>query len=298
MARFLLFLLALAAPFAAHAQEAAAARKEMPPLLVEPLSEAWRDKLVPPLLSRLRPLGLYVARETPPAAMPDAMRGAPEALALLRRSSYGAMAQDAGLEAIEIGPAACLLLAVRADQPWAAYADLNYAEGGLRVVTSGPVATGLLGSLTGAMPLKALMAPEERPLRVAFQHLIRGEVDVVAFDAPRRRAAGTPALAAELARERGLRLLVMPASPAASVLSAGAVQLGAGSWLEDAPTHATICDPFLLALRDERADKLLFHLYDGEAAARGKDGGASFTAQIQEAALGLVSLIGFPVRQP
>ncbi len=71
MARIFLLLMALAVPLAAQAQGTTAPLKDVPPLLVEPLSEAWRDKLVPSLLSRLRPLGLYVARETSPAAMPD-----------------------------------------------------------------------------------------------------------------------------------------------------------------------------------------------------------------------------------
>lgn len=289
MARLLVLLLVLAAPLAARAQGPLGQR--VPLLLTEPLTESWREKLVPPLLARLRPLGLYAARETPPGAVAEAMRAAPETLALLRRSSYGLLAEDQGFEAIEIGPAACLLLAVRADRPWAAYADLNYAQGSLRAVTSGPVATDLLRRLTQALPLAAPLTTEERPLRVAFQHLLRGEADLVAFDAPRRGAAQTPAVAAELALARGLRLLVMPALPEPSELGAGVVQVGAGSWLRAAPTHPSLCDPFLLVLRDERADKLLHHLYDGPAASPAGEA-RSFTAQVREAARSLASLLG------
>jgi hypothetical protein len=272
----------------------------MPPLLTEPLTEAWRDHLVPPLVSRLSGLGLYVARESPTAAIAEQLRATPNALALTRRSTYQqALAGESGLEAIEIGPAACLLLAVRADRPWAAYADLNYAAPGLRVETSGPVATSLLGSLNRALPLPAAAGspPEERPLRVAFQRLVRGEADVVAFDAPRRSSAQTPALAARLAADRGLRLLAMPGMAEASAMAVGQVQLEEASWFQEAATHATVCDPFLLVLRRDQADRLLYRLYDGDAAARAA-GGPSFVTQVKAAARNLGSLLGLPGSSP
>jgi hypothetical protein len=291
------FLLALAAPVAAQAQEAA--QGVMPPLLTEPLTEAWRDHLVPPLVSRLSGLGLYVARETPTAVIAQQLRATPNALALTRRSTYRqALAGESGLEAIEIGPAACLLLAVRADRPWAAYADLNYAAPGLRLETSGPVATSLLDGLKRALPLPAAGAPpEERPLRVAFQRLIRGEADVVAFDAPRRSGAQVPALAARLAADRGLRLLAMPVMAEASAMAVGEVQLEEASWFQEAATHATVCDPFLLVLRRDQADRLLYRLYDGDAAARAA-GGPSFVTQVKAAARNLGSLLGLPGSPP
>lgn len=287
-------LLAVHLPLAAGAAQEWAPGS-MPPLLTEPLTESWRDRLVPPLVDRLRGLGLYIARETAPAAMAEVLHGTPNALALLRRSSYEqALAGVPGLEVIEIGPAACLLLAVRADRPWTAYSDLNYASPGLRVVTSGPIATSLLGSLRRALPLAAATTPaEERPLRVAFQRLIRGEADLVAFDAPRRSGAQTPALAARLAAERGLRLLAMPALAEASTISPGEVQLEDASWFRESAAQPTVCDPFLLVLRQDQADKLLYHLYDGNAAKPAKDG-MPFVTQVKTAARNLAGLLGFP----
>jgi hypothetical protein len=285
--------LALHLPLAAGAQDFP--RATTAPLLTEPLTESWRDRLVPPLVERLRGLGLYIARETAPAAMAEVLHGTPNALALLRRSTYEqALADVPGLEVIEIGPAACLLLAVRADRPWTAYSDLNYAPSSLRVVTSGPIATSLLGSLARTLPLAAAATPaEERPLRVAFQRLIRGEADLVAFDAPRRSGAQTPALSAKLAAERGLRLLAMPAVAQGSTISAGEVQLDDASWFRESPAQATVCDPFLLVLRQDQADKLLYHLYDGNAATPAKDG-AGFVTQVKAAARNLAGVLGFP----
>lgn len=271
---------------------------DAPPLLTEPLSEAWRDKLLPPLLARLGRLGLYVPRESQAPTMPAVLSATPGALALVRRSTYeAAMANNQGLEFIEIGPAACLMLAVRADRPWRAYADLNYAKGPLRVVTSGPIATSLLDQLETDMPLgDRLTAIEERPLRVAFQRLVRGDAELVAFDAPRRSSAGMAAATAQLAAERGLRLLALPGPSNTGSLVMGEVQLEEASWFGGDPAMlSTLCDPFVLTLARSDADQLLFRLYEAQEAgltASSSSRVESFVGQVQTAVTGLVTAIG------
>jgi hypothetical protein len=293
---------ALAAGLPAAAPSRADGGADAPPrpaLLVEPLSEEWRERLLGPLLARLSPMGARDVAEAGPAEALGRVAAGPDSLAVLRRSRLADLPEAAAsVEQLELGPAACLALVARAGTPQRSYAELNYADGGrpLRVVFASANARELFGRVRARFPLGGSLEEEERPAVIGLQRLGTGEADLLVLDVPRRSRSGVPAEKLAAALAKGHRLLALPAAlPAPGMgLLPGDVQLDDPPFWRAAETYDTFCDPFVLAVRRDAADRLVHRLYTPVAAPSpdgGGGGGGSFLDQMLKAARGLGTII-------
>jgi len=239
-------------------------------LMVEPMSAEWEARLVPSLLQSVLRLNPYVMSR---AEAPDALRelsSTPHRLALMRRSSLIAAGAPEGIEVLEIGPAACLALAVRDDAVWRSYADLNYGlDRPLRVEAVSAGALADVQSVIAAYPLAVETSVQVRPTHIAIQRLSAGDSDVVALDVPRRGASDQPADVMTFVTSRNLRVLETPPALATENKSGrlvGEIIVSKGWFWESPKLHPSLCDPFVLAMPAEGADRMIHNLYSKLAA--------------------------------
>jgi hypothetical protein len=263
-----------------------------PTLLVEPLSEEWRERLLGPMLARLASLGQREVVEAEPGTALARIAAEPDSIAIMRRSQLAAATVDARIEHLELGPATCLALVARAGLPYSSYAELNYTGDGqpLRIVFASENARDLFDRVRERFPLGSMVEREERPAIIGLQRLGTGEADLLVLDVPRQSRSMVPAekLAAALGKDH--RLLSLPAAlPAPGMgLLPGKVQLDDPPFWREAETYETFCDPFVLAIRHDAADRLVHRLYTAEPAGPAE---TSFVDQALAAARGLGTII-------
>ncbi len=235
-------------------------------LLVEPLSTEWETRLVPPLLESLLHLAPFSTLRVEPEISLLAVAQAPGRLALLHRSS--ALDQGAGalgLELLEVGPASCLVLAVREEAQWRSYSDLNYGlDQPLRVEAVSPAARRHFERVHASYPLATQFSLAVRPTHVAVQRLVAKESDLLVLDAPRRGVSGEPADVMTFLQKQNLRLLPVPMDifKHHERLNPGGVVIASTWFWQDPATYATLCDPFVLAMPMEGADQLIYAMYN------------------------------------
>lgn len=244
-------------------------------LLVEPLSAEWEARLVPPLLHSLLRLAPFSTLRVEPELGLRAVAVAPGRLALVHRSSALDLgAAELGLELLEVGPASCMLLAVRQDAPWNGFSDLNYGSTQpLRVETVSPAAKRKFERILETFPLATEVALTVRPTHVAVQRLVSNDSDVLVIDAPRRGVSGEMADVVAFVKERNLRLLPVPMNlfKHHDRLSPGDVVINRAWFWQNPQVYETVCDPFVLAMPREGADELIYALYNALAGVNGND---------------------------
>ena len=260
-------------------------------MLHEPLDAYWHDRLVGPLVARFTVVDHYRAEPARPGAVVEAV-AAERAVGLLRRSSFTASrGPTSPVEALEIGPASCLLLAVRQDAPWRDWGDLVLAREPLSVEAASAGAQDAFAALSAQYPLGAAPKLTLRPLRVAAQVVAREEAHVLAFEAPRRSAAETVSDPVRAVQARGLRLLELPVhlTPRLGARLAGEVVVGEGGWLMGPETAGSFCDPYLLVVPRASADAMIFRLYAGREQTNGT---GSLGSRVQAAVQSLRAMVG------
>ena len=182
-------------------------------LAISDVEQRWSERVVVPLLERLRPVGRYEPVNLPTDEIVDLITDQPASLGLMRRSSLPPEAVERGeITFVEVGPAACLVLAVAPDAPWISYADLNFM-GSARLAGHGCHAGGSRGVQAGPAAFPAaleLAEPVQQPLRLAVEQLLDGAFDVLAFEVARPGASSVPPSTLVDVMKRGVRLLEMP----------------------------------------------------------------------------------------
>lgn len=271
---------------------AAAPARAAPALLVEPMSEEWRERLVGPMMARFAALGPRQVVEAGPAEALTRIAADPEAVAIMRRSRVLGSASSLPIEYLELGPAACLALVAQGRAPFASYAELNYADPGrpLRILFASKAAEDLFDRVRAQFPLGVAAERAERPAQVGLQRLSIDEADLLVLEVPRLSRSGIPAERAVAALARGHRLLTLPAAmpePHTGLLP-GEVQIDDPPFWRRAATYRSFCDPFVLVLRRETADRTLHRLYSQPVPAAGEQ---SFLDQMLAAAKGLGTII-------
>ena len=263
-----------------------------PPLLVEPMSEEWRERLVGPMLARFSPFG---PREVVDAAPEEALArivADPQAVAIMRRSRVLGTAASQPIEYLELGPAACLALVAQGQATFASYAELNYADPArpLRVLFTSDGARDLFDRLRDQFPLTVTADRQEHPAQVGLQRLSIDEADLLVLEVPRLSRSGLAAERAAAALARGHRLLALPsATPEPSTgLLPGEVQVDDPPFWRRATTYHSFCDPFVLVLRRETADRTLHRLYSQNVPNPTEQ---TFMGQMLQAARGLGTII-------
>ncbi|SDB49998.1 hypothetical protein SAMN05660653_02462 [Desulfonatronum thiosulfatophilum] len=238
-------------------------------LLVEPLSAEWEARLVPPLLHSLLRLAPFTTLRVEPELGLRAVAVAPGRLALVHRSSALDLgAAELGLELLEVGPASCMLLAVRQDALWNGFSDLNYGSTQpLRVEAVSPAAKRKFERILETFPLATDVALTVRPTHIAVQRLISSDSDVLVIDAPRLGVSGEMADVVAFVKEKKLRLLPVPMYlfKHHDRLSPGHVVIDRAWFWQNPQVYETVCDPFVLAMPREGADELIYALYNALA---------------------------------
>lgn len=241
-------------------------------LLVEPLSAEWEARLVPPLLRNLLSIAPYTTVRSEP---PDALRRVAESkqrLALLRRSSALAAGSEneKRVELLEIGPATCVVLAVRQDSKWNGYADMNYGHNEpLRVEAVSTGAAQDFQRLRDRFAISGELTVQTRPTPIALQRLASGDADLTVLDVPRRGASDEPEDIIAFLTSKNLRLLDLPPALGGTTdgYQVGDVIVSKGWWFWESPTvYQSLCDPFVIAMPAEGADQLVYSLYSAVAA--------------------------------
>ena len=234
-------------------------------LLVEPLSAEWEMRLVPPLLQNLYRLAPFVTVRSQPDEALRAVAEGQNRLALVSRShALSANAEALGLELLEIGPAACLVLVVRSDAPWNHYAELNYGrEYPLRVEAVSTGAQRQFEQVLDQLPLMGGVSTEVRSAHVALQRLAARESDLIVLDVPRRGVSNAPADIMAFVAQNNLRLLPLPPALLAQQrrLGLGEVIVDSSWFWQSPPVYKTVCDPFVLAMPRAGSEQLIYGLY-------------------------------------
>jgi hypothetical protein len=270
----------------------AARATPLPPLLVEPMSEEWRERLVGPMLARFSPIG---PREVVDAAPSDALARVvadEQAVAIMRRSQVLGVTTTQPIEYLELGPAACLALVAQGRAPFGSYAELNYADPKrpLRVLFGSEGAQDLFDRMRDQFPLAVAAETEKHPPQVGLQRLSIDKADLLVLEVPRLSRSGVPAERAVAALARGHRLLDLPGTtpePHTGLLP-GEVQVDDPPFWRRAATYHSFCDPFVLVLRREAADRTLHRLYSTPVPTSSEQ---SFLDQMLSAAKGLGTII-------
>jgi hypothetical protein len=269
-------------------------------LAVSDAEQRWSERVVVPLLERLRPVGRYEPVNLSTDEIVDLITDQPASLGLMRRSSLPPEAVERGeITFIEVGPAACLVLAVAPEAPWMSYADLNYVASarGLRVTGATPEDLEAFRRVRQHFPLRPELAePVQQPLRLAVEQLLDRAFDVLAFEVARPGASSVPPSTLVDVMQRGVRLLEMPtrlyaASPDQR-LPIGKVPLSAPALLQEGTTYTTFCDAFVMVFALAFADDLFAVLDDApEAAPAGPAAGGGFVTRVGEAAGSFVAML-------
>ncbi len=263
-----------------------------PPLLVEPMSEEWRERLVGPMLARFSPIGPREVIDAAPAEALARVVEDPQAVAIMRRSQVLGTASTQPIEYLELGPAACLALVAQGRAPFASYAELNYADPDrpLRILFVSDGAQDLFSRMQGQFPLAVPAESEEHPAQVGLQRLSIDEADLLVLEVPRLSRSGVAAERAVAALARGHRLLALPSAtpePRTGLLP-GEVQVDDPPFWRRAATYHSFCDPFVLVLRRETADRTLHRLYTAPIPSPTEQ---TFFNQMLQAAKGLGTII-------
>lgn len=270
-------------------------------LAVEPLDPVWHDRLVAPLIERLRPVASYQPTAMPAEGIVDRVMAEPAALGLMRRSSLPrGHASSLAVSFIEVGPAACLVLAVAPEAPWQSYAELSYGRPapGLRVHGAGAGGLAAFERLHGRFPLAADLVRAEQPFQLGVQRLLDGDIDVLAFEVARRGRTVAPPELVVAAMASDLRLLSMPTHLGGrddDRLAVDGVPLEAAPFWGEPRRYDTFCDPFVLVFAPAFAEALLAGLDRRPEADPDPDpgptSGPGFRAQIEAAARSFVVMV-------
>ena len=270
-------------------------------LALSEFEPAWTARVAMPLVDRLRPLGRYEPVNLPADEIAGLIADRPDSLGLMRRSGLPQDALARGeITYVEVGPAACLVLAVAPDAPWKSYADLNYVAPTHRLKVAGVSAEDLATfmRITQHFPLRATLAqPVRQPLRIAVAQLLAGAVDVLAFEVARPGRTFEPPESLAEVTGLGARLLEMPTTlgpPAAEAqLVVDEVPLVEPTFWRDGKTYPTFCDAFVMVFDPAFADDLAAGLHGRPAqtqAVRAEDGGG-FGDRIADAATSFVAML-------
>jgi hypothetical protein len=268
-------------------------------LAVSDLEQRWSERVVAPLLDRLRPVGRYEPVNLPTDEIVDLITERPANLGLMRRSSLPPEAVERGeITFVEVGPAACLVLAVAPGAPWMSYTDLNYAGSarGLRITGATPEDLEAFRRVREHFPLRSELAePVQQPLRLAVEQLLHGAFDVLAFEVARPGATSLPPSTLVDVMKRGVRLLEMPtrldAAPSEQRLPTGKVPLTAPGLLQEGVTYTTFCDAFVMVFALAFADDLFAGLDDAPETAPAGLAGGGFLTRLSEAAGSFVAML-------
>ena len=268
-------------------------------LAVPDMEQRWSERVVAPLLERLRPVGRYEPVNLPTDEIVDLIADRPDSLGLMRRSSLPPEAVERGeITFVEVGPAACLVLAVAPGAPWMSYADLNYLTSGrgLRVTGDTPEDLEAFRRVRQHFPLRSELAePVQQPLRLAVAQLLDGAFDVLAFEVARPGASSLPPSTLADVMKKGVRLLEMPtrlhAARSDQRLRTGKVPLTAPALLQEGTTYTTFCDPFVMVFALVFADDLFALLDHAPEAAPGGSAGGGFVTRVAEAAGSFVAML-------
>jgi hypothetical protein len=267
-------------------------------LAISDIEPRWSEGVVVPLLERLRPVGRYEPVNLATDEIVDLITDRPDSLGLMRRSSLPSEAVERGeITFVEVGPAACLVLAVAPEAPWTSYADLNYVGGAraLRVTGATPEDLEAFRRVRQHFPLQSGLAePVEQPLRLAVEQLLDGAFDVLAFEVARPDGTSVPPSTLVDVIKRGIRLLEMPtrlgAAPSDRRLPTGKVPLTAPTFLQEGTTYTTFCDAFVMVFALAFADDLFAGFGDApEAAPAGPAEG--FPTRLAEAAGSFLAML-------
>ena len=265
-------------------------------LAISDIEQRWSERVVVPLLERLRPVGHYEPVNLPTDEIVDLITDRPDSLGLMRRSSLPSEAVERGeITFIEVGPAACLVLAVAPEAPWMSYADLNYVGSarGLRVTGATPEDLEAFRRVRQHFPLRSELAePVQQPLRLAVEQLLEGTFDVLAFEVARPGKSAVPPSTLVDVMEQGVRLLEMPTRlDTGRRLLTDKVPLTAPAFLQEGTTYSTFCDAFVMVFALAFADDLFAGLDDTPEEAPANLAGGGFLTRLSEGADSFVAML-------